>query len=49
MAKKKTEKAQEPKEIKTNRTSNFTKSETTQFVHFHPEIHAYIALRDIVW
>ena len=32
MAKKKTEKAQEPKEIKTNRISNFTKSETTQFV-----------------
>jgi len=32
MAKKKTEKASEPKEIKTNRFSNFTKSETTQFV-----------------
>ena len=32
MAKKKTEKASEPKEIKTNRISHFTKSETTQFV-----------------
>ena len=32
MAKKKTEKAPEPKEIKTNRINNFTKSETTQFV-----------------
>ncbi len=32
MAKKKTEKAQEPKEIKTNRIGNFTKSETTHFV-----------------
>ncbi len=32
MAKKKTEKASEPKEIKTNRISNFTKSETTHFV-----------------
>ena len=32
MAKKKTEKAPEPKEIKTNRISNFTKSETTHFV-----------------
>ena len=32
MAKKKTEKAPEPKEIKTNRISTFTKSETTQFV-----------------
>ena len=32
MAKKKTEKAPEPKEIKTNKLTNFTKSETTQFV-----------------
>ncbi len=32
MAKRKTEKAAEPKEIKTNRISNFTKSETTHFV-----------------
>ena len=32
MAKKKTEKAAEPKEIKTNRISNFTKSETMHFV-----------------
>lgn len=32
MAKKKTEKAQEPKETKINRISNFTKSETTHFV-----------------
>ena len=32
MAKKKTEKATEPKEIKMNRISNFTKSETTHFV-----------------
>ena len=32
MAKKKTEKAPEPKEIKTNRISNFFKSETTHFV-----------------
>ena len=32
MAKKKTEKAPEPKEIKTNRINNFTKSETTHFV-----------------
>lgn len=32
MAKKKTEKAPEPKEIKTNRIGNFTKSETTHFV-----------------
>lgn len=32
MAKKKTEKATEPKEIKNNRISHFTKSETTQFV-----------------
>ena len=32
MAKKKTEKASEPKEIRTNRISHFTKSETTQFV-----------------
>lgn len=32
MAKKKTEKAQEPKDNKTNKISNFTKSETTHFV-----------------
>ena len=32
MAKKKTEKAQEPKETKINRIGNFTKSETTHFV-----------------
>ena len=32
MAKKKTEKATEPKEIKTNKIANFTKSETTHFV-----------------
>ena len=32
MAKKKTEKAPEPKEIKTSKITNFTKSETTQFV-----------------
>ena len=32
MAKKKTEKAQEPKDTKINRISNFTKSETTHFV-----------------
>ena len=32
MAKKKTETAPEPKEIKMNRISNFTKSETTHFV-----------------
>ena len=32
MAKKKTEKATEPKEIKTNKITSFTKSETTHFV-----------------